>query len=81
MRIPLAHQHPFDTGAALRAACVTEMELNGPVANAHVSFSKVLREALRTEAAVSGISQSTLIREAVLDYIAVRIDERKEVRN
>lgn len=42
----------------------------------HLAFSPAVKEALRIEAQLSGITQTEIIREAVLAWIGDRIDQR-----
>ena len=44
----------------------------------HLSFTPALKQALVVEAGLSGITQTELIREAVLAWISPRIDQRNQ---
>ncbi|WP_156807583.1 hypothetical protein [Acaricomes phytoseiuli] len=75
----LTREHVHDTGTDLVAAYEAQMEAKVSHRNFHLSAPPVLVEAIRTEAAISGVYQTDLLREAVLTWISNRIDQRNNV--
>lgn len=78
-RAPLERDHPYKSGQELQSAFAVEMEQKIAHQNIHVSLPPAALEALRTESKIAGIYGSDAAREAVVDWIAARIDQRNEL--
>lgn len=78
MTLPLRNEHVHATGAELGVANTAQMSDGTNLKKFHLSFTPALREALRVEARLCGITQTDLLREAVQSWIAARIDQRNQ---
>lgn len=78
-KAPLMRDHPYKSGRELQSAFAAEMEQKIAHQNVHVSLPPAALEALRTESRIAGIYGSDAIREAVVDWIAARIDQRNQL--
>ena len=76
LKLPLRNEHVHDSGSELGEVNDTQMGDGSDLKKFHLSFTPALRQALRVEARLCGITQTDLIREAVLSWIATRIDQR-----
>lgn len=77
-KLPLRNEHPYATGTDLGDVNETQMVDGTDLKKFHLSFTPALREALRVEAGLCGITQTDLIRESVLSWITDRIDRRNQ---
>lgn len=78
-KAPLMRDHPYKSGQELQNAFAVEMEQKIAHQNVHVSLPPAALEALRTESRIAGIYGSDAVREAVVDWIAARIDQRNQL--
>ena len=77
-KLPLRNEHAYTTGTDLGDVNDTQMLDGTDLKKFHLSFTPALREALRVEASLCGITQTDLIRESVLSWITTRIDQRNQ---
>lgn len=75
---PLRNEHPYATGKELGVADAAQISDGTELKKFHLSFTPALKQALVVEAGLSGITQTDLIREAVLAWISPRIDQRNQ---
>lgn len=78
-RAPLVRDHPYKSGQELQSAFAVEMEQKIAHQNIHVSLPPSALEALMTESRIAGIYRTDAVREAVVDWIASRIDQRNQL--
>lgn len=79
-RAPLERDHPYDSGQELKAAFAQEMEQGITHQNIYVSLPPSARTALMVESKISGVYRTEAVREAIVEWIADRIDQRKGIR-
>lgn len=78
-RAPLERDHPYSCGQELKSAFAVEMDQRITHQNIHVSLPPAALDALMMESKIAGIYRTDAVREAIVEWIAGRIDERNSL--